>query len=147
VAYCLRNQKDNLRTLNFISNTWFDLLELAGEYGWNQFGVFSSGYIQELEVFQDDHLQSHYPYGVSSWFLIDGHETNRVVSLEEALSLADALERAFLDYEPRRVPASYYLFEPAGAEFQSRPSIGAIAELVDFCRYGAFRIEQYQRIG
>jgi hypothetical protein len=67
------------------------------------------------------------------------------VLFEDALNLADALEQAFLDYEPVRVPASYYLFEPEDPALRRRPGIGAMAALIDFCRQGSFWLESHRQ--
>ena len=63
------------------------------------------------------------------------------VLLEDALNLADALDRVFLTHEPERVDwtSEYFngFFNPAP---KLHPSIGTIKTLADFCRHGAFRI-------
>jgi hypothetical protein len=82
----------------------------------------------------------------SHWFDEADIEECSLVLLEDALNLADALDQAFLDYEPIRVPASFFLFDPANVALGRRPSVGAISEVRDFCRLGAFRIERYQRL-
>ena len=65
--------------------------------------------------------------------------------LEDALNMADALEQAFHEYEPRRVPAWFYLFEPEEDELRLQPSIGALMAVIDFCQEGAFWVEKYRR--
>ena len=57
----------------------------------------------------------------------------------------DALERAFVDYEPLHVPSSFFLFAPEDSHLEQRPSIGAIMETARFCRLGAFTLEPYTR--
>lgn len=87
-------------------------------------------------------------YYLDSPYRWNGHavaEETRLVLIEDALNLADALDDAFMEYEHIRVPASFYLFEPSDPKFTLRPSIGAIAAVIDFCRSGAFWIERYQR--
>ncbi len=139
-AIRLRNQNDDSRMLGLTQTTWFGLLDLAQDYGWTPLGMDLPGPWDLLDL----ELAGYSPVGV-----LPGNaatETPRAwpVVLEDALGLADALEQAFLDYEPRRVPASYYLFEPDHSTFHLRPSIGAIQALADFCRLGAFWIEPYR---
>jgi hypothetical protein len=68
-----------------------------------------------------------------------------VVVLEDALNLADALERAYLDYEPDTACSFTEVDLPGSGKILSRPNpaIGTIAAVVDFSRLGAFRIERY----
>jgi hypothetical protein len=70
-------------------------------------------------------------------------EESQLVLLEDALNLADALDQAFLEYEPLRLPASYFLFDNGWVN--GRPSIGAILEVINFCRSGAFLVENGSR--
>ncbi len=71
-------------------------------------------------------------------------ETRRLVLLEDALNLVDALDRAYLAYEPLRVPAYYFLFEPEDPRLRLRPSLGALAAAIDVCRQGSFSIEPWR---
>jgi hypothetical protein len=139
-AIRLTNQKDASSMLGLTQTAWFGLLDLAQDYGWTPLGMGLPGPWDLLDL----ELAGYSPVGVLPG---DGQgETPRAwpVGLEDALGLADALEQAFLDYEPRRVPASYYLFEPNHSTFHLRPSIGAINELAEFCRQGAFWIEPFR---
>jgi hypothetical protein len=64
--------------------------------------------------------------------------------LEDALNLADALELAFLEYEPLN-PRKFPEISLAGVVnplHELHPSIGVINALVDLCRQGAFWIEK-----
>jgi hypothetical protein len=67
----------------------------------------------------------------------------RLVVLDGALNLADALQEAFIDYEPQRVTASFYLFAPDDG---SSISVGALSETLAICQLGAFWVEEYGRI-
>ncbi len=143
MAFRLKNERIPDQVLIVTNETWFRLLDVAEEYGWNPMGTVWPGVWDELEValagYSLDgplHSNGHGPEG-----------EGRLVLFEDALNLADALEQAFIDYEPRRVPASFFLFEPADPALTMRPSIGAMASLVDFCRSGGFWIERHHRIG
>jgi hypothetical protein len=70
-------------------------------------------------------------------------EPNELVTLEDALNLADALEVAFLEYEPRRVKSTTLLFAIEDPAVDLRPSIGAIDAVFTLSKQGAFWIEFY----
>jgi hypothetical protein len=152
VAFRLRNEHNPEYTLSITSDTWFGVLDLAGEYGWNPMGTLLPGQWDDLETSLAGYfLEKPYHFGNGngngSGASLHGsdQEETRMVSFQDALNLADALDLAFLEYEPRLVPASYYLFEPRQRGWSLRPSIGAIVELVNFCRSGGFWIEHYHR--
>jgi hypothetical protein len=126
VVFTLRSQRDPSRVLHLTLQAWYGILDLADLYGWSPFRAFWVGNWQDIE---------------------DPLEDGRLVILEDALNLADALEQAFYEYESQRVPASYYLFEPDDEYLRNRPSIGAITAVIDFCRQGAFWVEPYRRPG
>lgn len=69
---------------------------------------------------------------------------SRLVLLEDALNFVDALDIAYQAYEPVRVPASYYLFEPDDPALSQRPSLGALAAAIEVCRQGSFTIEPWR---
>jgi hypothetical protein len=149
VVFRLRNEHDPEHTLSITSDTWFGVLDLAGEYGWNPMGTVIPGQWDDLEAalagyfLEKPFYWHHHYYGNGNGK--NGHtlEDRRMVAYDDALNLADALDHAFLEYEPLRVPATYYLFEPRERGWTLRPSIGAIIELVNFCRSGGFWIERY----
>ncbi len=68
-----------------------------------------------------------------------------VVTLEDALGMADALQQALLEYEPEPVYKlqGTFLSQLLRLEARTRPSLGAIIALMEFCRLGAFRVESY----
>jgi hypothetical protein len=145
VVFRLRNEQNLEYTLSMTSDTWFGVLDLAGEYGWNPMGTIIPGQWDDLEAALAGYfLEKPYSWngGGNGRNGIE-REESRMVSFEDALNLADALDQAFLEYEPLRVPASFYLFEPRERGWSLRPSVGAITELVNFCRMGAFWIETY----
>ena len=140
MAIRLRNEKDPQRLLNLAVSAWWGILELALDYNWNPMGAALPGQ-WHLEV----HMDSYYPSGALDWWG-SGHDgQSRLVLLEDALNLADALEHAFRQYEPARLPASYFLFEPDDPALRWRPGIGALLAVIDFCRSGAFWVQRYQR--
>lgn len=146
MVFRLRNENDPAYTLSITSDTWYGVLDLAGEYGWNPMGTVMPGQWDELEVALAGYFLEKPFYWRSNGNGMNGYEIEerRLVSFEDALNLADALDHAFLEYEPLRVPASFYLFEPREKGWSLRPSIGAIIELVNFCRAGGFWIEHQQ---
>jgi hypothetical protein len=98
---------------------WHRMLELAEEYGWNPLGDFDAG-----------------------WDAAGQPEAQQVM-LEDALNLADALERALLEYEPEPVYKleRTSLYALPGLDVRSRPSLGALTALLDFSRLGAFTLK------
>ena len=64
---------------------------------------------------------------------------------EDALNLADALQRAILHYEPQYIPSLYYytLFGELNRSNGTQPSLGAIQGVIDLCYRGSFQIEKF----
>ena len=98
-------------------------------------GMFSARHPEAL-------IETYLPYGngQGTWLA----ETRRLVLFEDALNLVDALDRAYQAYEPLRVPANYFLFEPEDPRLRLRPSLGALAAAIDVCRQGSFSIEPWR---
>jgi hypothetical protein len=136
----LRNQKNPEQVLLLTHQAWWELLDLAELYGWSPLGPLMAGEWSVLDLGPDE----GYLPGGSTRFVEEAVEANQVILLEDALNLADALERAFMEYEPVRVPASYYLFEPSDLNLSRRPGIGAMMALIEFCRAGRFSVERVQ---
>ena len=136
MAYHLRNDQTPDLSLSISGQTWDALLDLAEEHGWNPLGTVLpewTAWAGELNSLEESvfHLGSYTP------------DHSRLVVLEDALNLGEALGRAFLAYEPQRVHSYPELSligvaEPGGSR---RPSIGAIVAAADFCQQGAFWIE------
>ena len=146
----MRNERHPELTLNLALYAWSEVLELALDYGWNPMGAVIPGHWhQEMSI--DSYIPGIYNPGKSNLeYIIDQIESaitghNKQVLFEDALNLADALEQAFLEYEPRRVPASYFLFEPEDPALRLRPGIGAVNAVIDFCRQGSFWLEPYRQ--
>jgi hypothetical protein len=138
--YRLRNQAEPDRTLCLTGETWFNILDLAEVYGWNPLGRTTADQQNEAPLPQAGYFLGAPLFTYPQEMKQEGSQ----ILAEDALSLADALELAFFEYEPLRVPDSFYLFQPADRSFESRPSLGAILETIQFCRLGAFQIEQRQ---
>ncbi len=142
MIYRLRNQAIPERTLCLTGETWFNIIDLAELYGWNPFGTIEHGKWTETPL-----PQAGYYLGSPLFTLPQEKEQEGLhVITEDALNLADALEQAFFEYEPQRVPDSFYLFEPVNRSLDIRLSIGAITETMEFCRQGAFHVECRQRL-
>jgi hypothetical protein len=113
---------------------WFGVLELAEKYGWNPMGTVSSDGWE---------LAGLTWYGADFGYREYWGDERRMVLLEDALNLRDALEEAFIRYEPVRLP-SLHRFHLAGNSGNNgwQPAIGVIKIVSDFCQAGAFYIER-----
>ena len=140
MAYRLKNHLDPNQMLGLTHNTWLDIVSLAKEYGWTPYGVIMPGQFQE-------HESSGTYLGVRLQVLEEEFiSDSRLVVLEDALNLADALDRAFQEYEPIRLPADYFYFTRAQLERLLPPSVGAIMSVLELSRLGAFWIEPFRRL-
>lgn len=188
MSFRLRNQNSPEKTLSITSPAWFGILDIAEQFGWNPMGTVLPEWWLGGELVQfgyDLHERAGYrrpeDWPTDPWptawpaadltgeggagdgddgdpYPTNGNGHTRLVLLEDALNLADALERAFMAYEPRRTHhlADYFapgLESPAG---RTRPGagayagigavgIGAIVAVTDFARLGAFSIEKHSR--
>ena len=138
MVYRLINQRNPGQTLTLTRGAWYCLLDMARQSGWNPMGTIHQGL----------------PHGMLSDLLEDYPEgdpgngtytpaTSRLVMLDDALNLMDALERAFMAYEPQPVASYYGIFRTEWDELRERslPGIGSLQALTDFCRSGPFIIE------
>lgn len=136
--YHLINQRNPTHTLTLTRGAWYTLLDLAHQSGWQPMGTVRQGALQGLATGRLDDLP-----------LADGGggtylpATRRLVMLEDALNLMDALERAFLAYEPQWLPTYSHFFhtERDALRDQASPGIGSLLALAEFCRAGSFTIE------
>jgi hypothetical protein len=118
---------------------WFSILDLAEQHGWRPYGAVQAEWLWSsagLPVHREGHdlMTGDYAY-----------EQGRLVMLEDALNLGDALERAFLAYEPERLPSytdmtMFAAFDPGPF---GKPGIGVLLEIADLCQSGAFWIESW----
>jgi hypothetical protein len=135
VSYRLRSQRDPALTLTLSSQAWQALLSLAETYGWNPMGTARPAWADELGLL---------PARVE---LERGGYTarmDRLVLLEDALNLADALQRAFLAGQPlpEHPYAIVFRSEWEEGEEETRPGLGALQALTALCSQGAFWIER-----
>jgi hypothetical protein len=126
-------------TLTLTTETWFRVLELAEEYGWRPVGTALLGVWDRPELSPAGSFLGR-PLGVSP---DHSFGERRLMVWEDALSLAEALERAFMTSEPVRLPVSYFLFGSKAIEQHLPPSVGALLGVIDICRLGPFWIERY----
>jgi hypothetical protein len=132
VAYLLRNQRDPNSFVILTQETWLGVLDLAEAYGWKPWGTILPGNWPALEYSMGTYLP-----------LSDDGEPGELVILDDAMNLADALETAFLEYEPRRLKATTLLYAIEDPAVDMRPSIGAINAVFELSKLGAFWIENY----
>jgi hypothetical protein len=165
LAVRIRNYKQPAKTLGLSTPTWSEILKLALRNGWQPLGsvspnaassdfflsgIFSQDWNNEAAWYEDDTVINHPSDMLMSYLPVlpgDGYpndETSRLVLLEDALNFADALDKAYQAYEPVRVPASFFLFEPDDPALSRRPSLGALAAALEVCRQGSFSIEPWR---
>ena len=146
MAVMLRNQRNPNLNLILTTDTWLGILDLAAAYQWNALGTILPGSWHSLEYSLGDYLPGtpSAADGSPNGYHADREDNARLVMMDDALNLSDALDRAFLDYEPRRLRASTLLYAIEDPAVDRRASIGAIAETRTFCSHGAFWVEQYQ---
>lgn len=138
--YRLINQKDSSRILCLTNRTWYAILELAWIYGWNPIGTV----LPEAMIGYANYPAGHEFQDANSFIGGYAEDETRQVMLEDALNLADALDQAFLEYEPEWTWHYEHEYTPFGGVInRAHPSIGAIMETVAFCRTGSFHIERF----
>lgn len=139
MSYRLTNLNNAQKTLSMNNQAWYGLLGLAEDCGWNPMGT-----VQPEWWLEAGSAVVGYPVeDRSPWH---GSYTERkagLVLLDDALNLADALERAWMDYEPERdfEFTLSLLAEWMRPMFLMKPGIGLIDEMIEFCRLGAFSID------
>ena len=136
MTYRLSNQHNPAVMLGLTSSTWYGILELAEENGWNPMGTIPSELEDASFVLAG---MGHYERGGDYWT-----DNGGLVLLEDALNLADALERAILNYEPQYIPSLFYYttFGEHNGANGMQPSLGAIQGVIDICYLGMFKIEK-----
>jgi hypothetical protein len=143
VRYRLVNQEDPNQTIGLVNQTWYGILEVAQKYGWIPMGTSLSG--EYFDVYPLEEILNGVYDSPSPWRGSYASEEPRLVSMDDALNLADALDRAFLAYDPR-VHALKHEADRIGQferPLRGWPSIGAMVLVVEFCRNGAFWIEKF----
>jgi hypothetical protein len=126
-------------TLGLISSTWYGILELAEENGWLPMGTIPSDPWDAGMVLPGLGFHVARDWGGDYW-----SDNGGLVLFEHALNLADALERAILDYEPQYTPSLYYFTIFGGNNGLNRiqSSLGAIQGVINLCYLGVFKIEK-----
>jgi hypothetical protein len=134
VSYQLINQNDPNTFVQMNNWTWFGILELAEKYGWNPRGTVTPERLELAGVYPGDGSLRYGEY----W----GNEA-RLVLIEDALNLADALEEAFIKLEPLRLPSlhPFHLARANGDGNGHPPAVGVLLIMIHFCQAGAFLIE------
>ncbi len=140
VSYRLVNQKNPKSKLSLSTHAWYVSLESAEGSGWNPMGAVPEE-LDEWESLSIENVWFTSELDIQAYFTCD----ESMVLMEDALNLADALDRAYLAFEPERVDwlfANYFngFFNPTP---KLHPSIGTIKTLADFCRQGAFWISRF----
>ena len=138
MSFRLRNQRVPQRTLILNIPTWYGILELAERHGWNPMGAILSEWCEPDFAAPDGDFENPQSWEINYW------EAGRLVLLEDALNLADALEGAYLDYEPMRLPSlRHYTCFNGNLELErSYIGIGTLQHAIQFCQLGAFYIEK-----
>jgi hypothetical protein len=140
MSFRLSNQNHPNQALCMSNSAWFDIISLAEDYGWNPMGTVHEewtlglvGGFPEINLDIPDFWSSSYT-----------GEDGSLVLLDDALNLADALERAFIESDPQ--PSLDYLPGYVDGWDQTndslRAGIGVILVVKDFCYNGAFWIER-----
>jgi hypothetical protein len=137
VVIRLRNERDPDRIVCVTNSTWVSILEIAEQQDWRPLGAVQPEWLwgsESLLYPPEDLLSNNLTY-----------EGGKLVILDDALNLADALERAFLAYEPERIRSytDLTLFGVFGSAINGRPGIGVILEVAELCQSGAFWIEEF----
>jgi len=129
----MQNDRNPNKVLCLATSAWCGILSTALDYGWNPLGAVPSEYGMFVVIPPEVSMDSYFPSD-------HREQPERLVLLEDALNLADALERAFKDYEPLWMPASYFRFDPEDPFLRDRPAVGTLLAVADFCYLGAFAV-------
>jgi hypothetical protein len=139
VAYRLRNQSNPKTMLGVTVDAWHKILYLAEVHGWRPLSLLGPG--------NRDPFHPTAGIFLGRPLILFGethHDKIGLVVMEDALNLADALERAFMAYDPIFLPADYFYFGDHQVESRLLPGIGAITEVIEFCKLGTFWIEPFR---
>jgi hypothetical protein len=135
MSYLLTNQRDPQQTIRLSNQAWFGILELAEDYGWRPLGTIMPESYGLAGPFSDD---------PSQWYGDYWSAGERLVIVDDALNMGDALSKAYVDYEPIRKETLHPFFADSdfGVINRPQPGIGIVKLLAEFCLYGSFFIEQ-----
>ncbi len=137
--YRLSNNKNPNVTFGVTSSTWYGILELAEENGWNPMGTMPPDPEDAGMILAGLGSSDAHHWGGEYW-----SDDGGLVLFEDALNLADALEDALLNYEPQYIPSLHYytIFGENNSANGTQPSLGAIQGIIDLCYLGIFKIER-----
>lgn len=140
MSFRLSNQNYPDQALYMSTSAWFDIINLAEDFGWNPMGPVNDAWTVGLVDGYPETGLGKTDYWPGSY---TGEEGSLVV-LDDALNLADALERAFFETDPQ--PSLEYLpgYENNGGQTDGslHAGIGVIQIVKEFCHLGAFWIER-----
>lgn len=141
----LRNDICSDLTIRLTECTWRSTMDLADRHGWLPMGTIRPGMLAGLfYTASDDHPDERARLAAGIALGSYTPDTDRMVLLEDALNIADALEHAFLEREPGHInPERIIVLSDWESNVEdSRPGVGLLLALVDFFRQGAFWIER-----
>ena len=139
VSFVLCIQNDQTISIGLNNRTWYGILQMAEENGWNPMGTVSVHPAAVIDTFPWDSLGLPDEQPGEYWA-----DETRLVLFEDALNLADALDVALHQYLPQFLPSlSVYALQDSLLEGNgSQPSIGALQLVADFCTLGSFYIQK-----
>jgi hypothetical protein len=140
LSFRLNNQKDPSQVLIISTRAWYNLLQLAEKHGWCPMGTILPDWLMGMGLGKNGSDFDGIGYDGGTYT----PQTSRLVNLDDALNLADALERIFLTLEPTPVYPQGIVLQADWEEplDQSLPGVGVLVTLTEFCRQGAFHIER-----
>lgn len=140
MSFRLSNQNYPDQALFMSTSAWFDIISLAEDYGWKPMGPVNDAWTVGL-VGEYPELSLERP---DLWIASYTGDEGSLVVLDDALNLADALDRAFMESNPQ--PNLEYLpgYENGQGETEGslHAGIGVIQIVKEFCHQGAFWIER-----
>lgn len=142
MSYRLCNEQNQTSTLTLNNRAWYQILSLAEQNGWNPMGTIQPEWLAGVAAY----IGGIQPPLVDTSPGSYTPEVSRKVLLDDALNLADALERAFLYYEHQPISSSNAGFRTEWDDwFQngSQPAVGVVVVMMEFCREGAFWVEKF----
>ena len=139
MSFLLCVQNDQTRRISINSRTWYGILQMAGENGWNPMGTVSVYPAAVIDTVPWDFPVLPEEQPGEYW-----EDETRLVLFEDALNLSDSLDKALYQYQPQFLPclSVHALQDSLLNGSRSQPSIGALRLVADFCQLGSFYIEK-----
>lgn len=141
MRYRLENKKNSDMTVILTAEAWFSILDMAEECGWAPIGTMPVEYVNQAIVGMGGPRYEE----MDLWPRGYAPGDPSLVLLEDALNLADALEKAFLEdcYLNRPGNTSpLFLSSYEKKNGDGHAGVGVLLILIDFCRMGAFWVER-----